>query len=330
MTDTTGTVAEEPKGATKTPPEEQFWRRYSPHHEFPLSSSAATAIHIAGIVLVGLLLLTAGIIWKENKPPEMTAVTLGDDAVPGAVGADGRDSSPQRKEAVPNPTEPKKTVPDVALKELPVGDVDPITLPMIKGEDGDRLISEVNKALEAMTKLDEKIRKDLFKNLTGDPKKDGGRPGGTITARQERLLRWAMVFNTKDGRDYARQLGLLGAQIAVPEGTSAYRLYRDLRNLPAKGEIEDLSTMKSIYWIDDKPESVEGLCRALNIKAPPPPQVHFVAFFPLELEEKLAQMEMQHLQKTHPGKNLKDVDETRFEVRNNEPVITLMTMKGGR
>src|SRR5262245_47428221 len=128
MTNASGTVAEEPKGATKAPPEERFWKRYSPHHEFPLSGSAATAIHIVAIVLVGLLVLTAGIIWKENNPPELTAVTIGDDVQPAGLGGDGRDLSPQRKEAVPDSTQPKKSVPDVDLKELPVGEVDPIKL----------------------------------------------------------------------------------------------------------------------------------------------------------------------------------------------------------
>src|SRR5262245_40269154 len=125
MTNASGTVAEEPKGATKAPPEERFWKRYSPHHEFPLSGSASTAIHIVAIVLVGLLLLTAGIIWKENNPPELTAVTIGDDVQPARLGGDGRDLSAQRTEAVPDCTQPRKCPPDVDLKVPLAGEVEP-------------------------------------------------------------------------------------------------------------------------------------------------------------------------------------------------------------
>ena len=42
-----------------------------------------------------------------------------------------------------------------------------------------------------------------------------------------------------------------------------------------------------VEWIDDKPDSVAGLARALGIKPPP----HFVVCFPSELEEELLRLE---------------------------------------
>jgi hypothetical protein len=339
------------KGETKTLPEEEFWKRYSPHYEFPLSSVSSFALHAVGIAFLILLVVVAFQIWKEPPSPDIDAIAIegGGGGLPGGVGGGPGSGDAQPRENVPDPADPKKPVPSVQLADLPVGPVDPIALPTFKDDTGERVIDVGNQALAQMAKLDETTRTKMFNGLAAGQGKGGtgsgggsgsgtgtgtgggmGEGKGKLSERQQRLLRWAMVFNTKDGRDYGRQLGLLGAQIAVPEGTGEYRLYTDLRNLPAKGEIADLSTMKSIYWIDDKPESVMGLCRALNIPAPPGPQVHFVAFFPLELEKELADMEMAYLQQKYPGKKLNDVDETRFEVRNNKPVITLMTMKGGR
>ena len=33
------------------PPDEEFWEKYSPHYEFPLSTVGSIALHIAGLVL---------------------------------------------------------------------------------------------------------------------------------------------------------------------------------------------------------------------------------------------------------------------------------------
>src|ERR1043166_8396917 len=53
-----------PKNATSLPlipPEEQFWKRYSPHHEAPLSGVTSTILHLLAILLL------LGVIWLQNK-----------------------------------------------------------------------------------------------------------------------------------------------------------------------------------------------------------------------------------------------------------------------
>src|SRR5439155_4446207 len=47
-------------GQSLLPPEEQFWNRYSPHHEAPLSGVTSTILHLLA------LLLLLGIIWMQN------------------------------------------------------------------------------------------------------------------------------------------------------------------------------------------------------------------------------------------------------------------------
>jgi thiol-disulfide isomerase/thioredoxin len=60
--------------------------------------------------------------------------------------------------------------------------------------------------------------------------------------RWKRTVRWQLDFSTDNGEDYARQLAALGATVATPEGEgeTRYRLFRDLSQRPARGEVEDI------------------------------------------------------------------------------------------
>jgi hypothetical protein len=131
-----------------------------------------------------------------------------------------------------------------------------------------------------------------------------------VTKQQERMLRWTMSFNTRTGEDYVRQLRGLGAILAVPvhkEGQQPdYRLVRDLSRRPAKLLDEDLSKIRSIYWIDDKPRSVQEVMNVLQLKLQPP---HFVAFMPDKLEQKLLQLE-----KAYRGLAEDQIEETKFRI----------------
>jgi hypothetical protein len=118
-----------------------------------------------------------------------------------------------------------------------------------------------------------------------------------------------MTFNTQNGDDYLNQLRDVkpgkGAILAIPAGNGQYEVIEDLAKRPAQGQIKDIGTIKRISWVDDKPESVAGLARALGIA---PPQF-FIAFFPQELENELARLE-----RDYQGRNEDDIEETRFVV----------------
>src|SRR5262245_66353698 len=43
-----------PKPATPAPPEEQFWKRYSPHGEAPLSLTGSVALHLLTLGVMAL------------------------------------------------------------------------------------------------------------------------------------------------------------------------------------------------------------------------------------------------------------------------------------
>jgi hypothetical protein len=97
-----------------------------------------------------------------------------------------------------------------------------------------------------------------------------GEGDGKITARQKRVLRWVMLFNTQNGADYARQLHALGAILAFPNPRDAneYLVIRDLGARPITANVEDLSVINRIFEVDEKRQSVESV-PALGIEPVP-------------------------------------------------------------
>src|SRR5262249_16925292 len=48
-------VIKSSKAGAALPPEEEFWKPYSPHHEFPLSSAGSFALHALVFVLIAIV-----------------------------------------------------------------------------------------------------------------------------------------------------------------------------------------------------------------------------------------------------------------------------------
>src|SRR5262249_23800161 len=76
--------------SSRLPPEERFWQRYSPHHEFPLSVSSSVFVHIVGLVLLvfggGLLWLILGNRGDHSLPVDAIAVEGGGGGDPHGLG----------------------------------------------------------------------------------------------------------------------------------------------------------------------------------------------------------------------------------------------------
>jgi hypothetical protein len=328
------------------PPEEQFWQRYSPHNEFPLSSIGSIATYL----LIGVLIV-AGIklkLFDSDRPPldvdtvEMDFSEVGGgggdpDGVAGGVGkmlpdkVSGVTKLPDNLPPLPAFNLPKPKLEDSKLADL---------IPRDDSKDG--AIADYTEAMGRMADLEKAMQDKLLRSLgKGGPGSGGGKGGrvGTGTGddrgpgsrapldeRQKRVIRWNMVFDTRHGEDYRLQLQSLGAILAVPAGVGAdglvqYHVIRDLRP-PARPVQEDLRNIKRVFWVDNRPESVGPLMEALRL--PPAPLV--VAFFPVEVEDKMAQQERNFAQSR--GQNVNSVQETRFRIVFNgrtgkyEPVVT--------
>src|SRR5205085_8533947 len=115
--------------ASSAPPEEQFWQKYSPHHEFSLSSAGSIAVHIGMFLLIALALwLLSSITFDEKTPVPMRAAIVannGDDAVnnPGQPGGNNQVDPVEIRKAVEDFDGSLPTIPDPQLgprvEELP-------------------------------------------------------------------------------------------------------------------------------------------------------------------------------------------------------------------
>jgi hypothetical protein len=190
-------------------------------------------------------------------------------------------SEGKRNQEQPRPKKPDSPVPPASTQEA----------------DLRREIENLQKALQA--------RQAELDNLLKAQKKVPER------LRRHRQLRWQLVFDTKDGEDYARQLAALGATLAIPEpgDRQQLRVFRDLRKRPVTGKVEDPSAIHSIYWVDDREAEVKGLAKALGLKTPPP---YFITFFPDKLEKDLARKE-----RSFAGHDPDVIDETVFKIGKN-------------
>ena len=153
--------------------------------------------------------------------------------------------------------------------------------------------AERPKALRATQKADEKLpaaQKDE------KPPSDRGR---------RRLLRWQIVFNTKDGKEYAKQLEALGATLAIPtEDQNQYRLICDLSKRPVKATVEDISKRDHIFLVETNNDSIRSLSKELGLKETPE---QIVVFLPRFIEDELLRKELDYAHRPE-----EDIVETTF------------------
>ncbi|HEY7424281.1 MAG TPA: hypothetical protein VH682_08650 [Gemmataceae bacterium] len=319
------------------PPDERFWQRYSPHGELPLSGAGSLALHL---LIFGLMLLSAWLAYavfghtSRSLPVEAVRLDLGG----GGGNPQGVGDGPNRGkplEAGSDKEEEGVAKPDpVGTEERPDLTVKPTTPQRTEFENPVRYIQQTNTpSSKAMQRLaDSRIRIQLpdrepsgrGKGGTGEGGGSGDGKGtgtgkgtgeghGNLTQREKRMLRWSMLFDTRNGRDYLAQLQGLKAILAIPTDASGkdYKIIRDLSARPAKLLEEDISKIQRIYWIDDKPESVRDVMSILGVKLQPS---HFVAFMPEDLERQLFEMEKKYLEKHHPGLSEDNITVTRFKI----------------
>jgi hypothetical protein len=330
---------------SKRPPraafEEPILVKYSPHHELPLSSVSSIGIHA---LVVGLLIIVGIILARMNwnsadKPISADALALEQGGGGGNPdGAGNRSGVGATTEQVEPPLEDPNEPPPISAEsrtKLEEAKKTALELPNFQGEEDKRLIEQGGQAVNSWLKLNKDIRIRLNQAIAGKgkdgPGSGGGQGTGTGTGkgggvgpgtgsgdRAKRSLRWVLIFNTRDGRDYKRQLNAFGAILAIPDpkDPDGYLVIRDLDQARPQAKAEDITQIKRIFWIDDGAASVRSLASALGIA--PPPQ--FIVFFSQEFEAKLVALE-----KAYRGKEENEIIETRFDVRRSggtyEPVV---------
>lgn len=280
------------------PPEEQFWEKYSPHYEFPLSSVGSVAMHIAALVLfLGALWMLSRMTFSDKTPVAMRAMTVIGDEGDGA-GKAGSGGGTPKEDVTPFQEPMERSIPEAKINET-LKDLQNI-LPKVSA-DSDAPRPEDLDAVKKIARLDDAIRQALGKSGNrgsgpGDGSGTSGVPGtgsnnaGDATSSQSRGVRWELIFRTADGRDYLNQLAAMKATVVIPypPDWKTSKAFKDVGRERVTPEEFNRDQLPDLYFVDDEAGSPGKVAKALGLNFEPPV---FIAFFPKEIEEELAAKE---------------------------------------
>ncbi len=286
------------------PPDESMWRKYSPHHEFPLSSAASVVIHFF-IALVVAFFGTLLFNLDSDPPPAIDNL----DVIGGGSGGQGEwagtsDGSPNLKEHIAFDPFEKPLVEDRNRPPLLDRTPNDSTVLILPDEDKERE-KRARGFLDDLVKVDNPgqggsgrggRRGDGIGNVDGDG--IGDRRGGK---RAKRMHRWSLSIPFTGADDYADRLQDLGAILMIEDEANErerdvnklrFWVYRDLARRPVRGTLEslvDLARIDRVYFKDRSPETVAFLIESLGL---PPPTTEFTMFLPRDLEAAMLQAEL--------------------------------------
>src|SRR5262245_39110672 len=177
--------------------EPQFWKRYSPHHEFSVSTAASIVCHgliAALILLVGWKLLSA----QPKAPLPFEPIQIVGSGNQRNAGPGHGDLGGSTKEAADGPrdSDPQALPPDGRPEPIKTVDKPTAELPPANSDSNARLIGQGDAVVKDYDRLAAKLRNSL--NDSGAKKPGGGGngdgPGGNQGKidRRDRILRWRM------------------------------------------------------------------------------------------------------------------------------------------
>jgi hypothetical protein len=340
------------KKAPLLPPEEEFWERYSPHHEMPLAAMTSLFVHGLALGLLiggGLLLLMWGARSESHRPPSMDVVQLSGpgDGNEGETGAQGLPGEANRNEAVPDPTtNVRENVPEVgdmkqpALAEIKIPEINH-EAPKAPDVEGMLKVLEKDANSQAQKKLTPTPPAKKTATGTGNPKGVGGVgttgkglgsgtkgtgtgvggiPGGRQATKAE-IFAWRWRFDlTGNGKEHANKLSAFGVTLAFPTPDGRVLFIQDLRRRPVALLPGNMDKFKdAVKWRNSEASSMRDLARELQLPFVP---TMVIMLLPRDREDKMAEEEMRFAKQN--GRSMQQVSATwfDFQLRNGvyEPV----------
>jgi hypothetical protein len=298
------------------PPEEEFWEAYNKRHEFPLSAVGTVVLH----VLVGavLVVLIAGLMdnTEDRSAPELKLLPVGglDEQGQGSPGSGGTPDPEFVREtdaggvrdSFPTPEALQKARQDLRLL---LEDPNAQNLPIAPSN------------LGAYLKLNQALKEKLLGVQQGEGKEPGRSSDGTQgngtggtgpDSTRARGLRWVLRFSVRGGSDYIAQLRSMGAEILIPLSSDKDCIIVPDLGAPRSARTATDADLKrlagKIQFSDQRPAMVKEVVGALGVKVSSQPNA-FWAFFPKDVEDKLARLE-----KGHRNRLPENIEETIFRV----------------
>lgn len=328
----TPTLTPPPVAPPLAPPDEEFWEKYSPHFEFPLSSIGSIALHVAGLMIfLGALFMLSKMTLPGTEPvPMREMMVLGDGAE--GEGSEGSGGGNPMEDVKPfeRPMDPERLIPEKVLEDVRTEIKD--FVPNIP-QDADAPKIEDLPAFKKFAQLNEDLRKKVMQGNNGN-KGMGPEPGkgsteqtgagvggkGDATSSKNRAVRWELMFKTESGLDYVKQLGAMKATLVIPQPPDFQRslAYKNIDQPRPQGEAFDINNIPGLYFVDDSADSASKVAKTLGLNFDPP---LFVAFFPKEVEEELAAKE-----RNYRGRKEDQIFSTKFKILIRDGKYTVQVM----
>jgi len=339
------------------PPDEQFWKRYSPHGEAPMSMAGSFALHAllgGALVLLAVYAASAFTQAKTSLPVDPVRLELG------GGGGNKSGSGPGKGIGDLKDATGGEVDKDLSQAGIEQGERRPALNPVERTQieqkfnpaDARYISESPTDTAKAFARLEDSVRSKLASGIragagkggtgegggsgTGKGKGDGAGTGdgkASLSKREKRMLRWHMQFTANTGPEYLSQLRGLGAVLAFPVTEGPDPQYKVVENLVRGGKLldKDVSEYHRIYWIDDKPTSVRDIISALGLTLPRVPS-RFVAFMSESLEKQLFDMERAYVERVLKREfNEELIDETHFRVvktgRGYRPELIRVTVR---
>ncbi|WP_020474133.1 hypothetical protein [Zavarzinella formosa] len=331
----TPTKTPSPVPTPLAPPDEQFWEKYSPHYEFPLSSIGSIALHVAGLMIfLGALYMLSKMTLPGTEPVpmrEMMVSSEGDGKEDGAPGSGG--GAPIEDINHERPMDPTRVIPDKTLDNVRAEIKD--FVPNIP-QDKDSPKIEDLPSFKKFAQLNEDLRKALMQGKGGSkgagPESGraatenpevgagGNKINGDPTSSINRAVRWELTYKTESGQDYVKQLAAMKATLVIPQPPDFQKTlaYKNIDQPRPVGEPINVDQIKGLYFVDDSADSASKVARTLGLNFDPP---HFVAFFPKDVEEELAAKE-----RNYRGRKEDQIFSTKFKILIRDGKYTIQVL----
>lgn len=285
--------------------EQPFWERYNQRLEMPVSVAVAVLVFVAAGALIVYFMEMGG---PNKKPVPMVFAGGDDDEGDGSPGGGGEQLAVGKP---PSTEDLNKMLKDVPLKEAIEKEVrDKLDL------GGDVEVSASDSV--ALAQLNDDLRNKLLgaRSGTGKGTSGGNNDGGTgpggfgASSTYARGLRWVIKFETSNGQDYINQIGGIGGSmlVPVPPDNKTLLYFKNPSNGQSTTATDaDIQTVGGLIQFSEvNPDTVKAVAAALNLKFQPK---FFYAYFPRNLEEKLAALE-----KNYQNKKPEQIRKTVFKV----------------
>jgi hypothetical protein len=324
------------------PPDETFWKRYSPRHECPIAGSASTLVHLValgGVVLAGLAMSWR---WYGDKvqPPAMSVVYVegngGDGRQPGGGGGAPKNGGTEDVEVRSQPKQPSVTAPKpqnpvvLVPRQLPGDDPDFVVPMPAPTTDVDKAFAKAQEddAKAAAANAKSSGAKSTGLGGPGDggglgtgkgtgvgpgngPGDGTGPAGATTKSIRAQILANRWHFDSGGSpRERIAKFAAVGITLGFTDFTGNLYIIEDMKRRPVKFHVDSFDRYKDIVkWANNKDDpALPGLARELGL---PLTLAQLVLLLPPDREQKMADEEMRYAREK--GYDFSKVEGTLFD-----------------